>query len=195
MYLVSPDYLNRNERSATLKQESPPFQNAAKSTNPKKKKTRARVNRKKKEPQHPYDKWVAMRGKIAEAAVGRKELIKAIANFIKVVLPDTTLTQKLTTPRNESGTQTDMNLATPPPPRSAPLPSTSSAGDVVYETETSPFSAGFTLHTVLLHLAMMMMMMMGIQVLLAKMWIQVLLAKARHVNMLESLSGRLLVHT
>jgi len=37
-----------------------------------------------------------------------------------------------------------MNLATPPPPRSAPLPSTSSAGDVVYETETSPFSAGFT---------------------------------------------------
>ena len=37
-----------------------------------------------------------------------------------------------------------MKLATPPPPRSAPLPSTSSAGDVVYETETSPFSAGFT---------------------------------------------------
>jgi len=144
MYLVSPDYLNRNERSATLKQESPPFQNAVKSTNPKKKKTRARVHRKKKEPQHPYDKWVAMRGKIAEAAVGRKALIKAIANFIKLVLPDTTLAQKVTTPRSESGTQTDMNLATPPPPRSAPLPSTSSAGDVVYETETSPFSAGFT---------------------------------------------------
>ena len=143
MYLVSPDYLNRNERSATLQQESPPFQNAAKSTN-QKKKTRARVNRKKKGPQHPYDKWVAMRGKIAEAAVGRKALIKAIANFIKVVLPDTTLAQKVTTPRSESGTQTDMNLATPPPPRSAPLPSTSSAGDVVYETETSPFSAGFT---------------------------------------------------
>jgi hypothetical protein len=36
-----------------------------------------------------------------------------------------------------------MNLATPPPPRSAPLPSTSSAGDV-YKTETSPFSVGFT---------------------------------------------------
>jgi len=61
MYLVSPDYLNRNERSTTLQQESPPFQNAAKSTNPKKKKkTRARVNRKKKGPQHPYDKWVAI---------------------------------------------------------------------------------------------------------------------------------------
>jgi len=144
MYLVSSDYLNRNERSATLQQESPPFQNAAKSTNPKKKKTRARVNRKKKGPQHPYDKWVAIRGEITKAAVGRKALIKAIADFIKAILPDTTLAQKITTPRSESmelGTQADMNLATPPP-RSAPLPSTS-AGDV-YETETSPFSAGFT---------------------------------------------------
>jgi hypothetical protein len=146
MYLISPDYLNRNERSATLQQESSPFQNAAKSTNPKKK-TRARVNRKKKKgPQHPYDKWVAIRGEIAEAAVRRKALIKAIADFIKAILPDTTLAEKITTPRSESielVTQTDMNLATPPP-RSAPVPSTSSAGDVVYETETSPFSAGFT---------------------------------------------------
>jgi len=79
-------------------------------------------------------------GEIAEAAVGRKALIKAIADFIKVILPGTTLAQKVTTPRSESGTQTDMNLATPPPP----LPSTSSAGEVVYETETSPFGAGFT---------------------------------------------------
>ena len=144
MYLVSPDYLNRNERSATLQQESSPFQNAAKSTN-QKKKTRARVNRKKKKgPKHPYDKWVAIRGEIAEAAVGRRALIKAIADFIKVILPDTTLAQKVTTPRSlsiELGTQTDMNLATPP--RSAPLPSTSSAGDDVYETATSPFSDGF----------------------------------------------------
>ena len=137
MYIVSSDYLNRNERSTTLQQESPLFQNTAKSTNPKMKKIRARVNRKKKGPQHPYDKWVAIRGEIAEAAVGRKALIKVIADFIKVVLPGTTLEQKVTTPRSESGTQTDMNLATP-------LPLTSSAGEVVYETETSPFSAGFT---------------------------------------------------
>ena len=94
MYIVSSDYLNRNERSATLQQESPPFQNAAKSTNPKKKKTRARVNRKKKGPQHPYDKWVAIRGEIAEGAVGRRALIKAIADFIKAILPNTTLAQK-----------------------------------------------------------------------------------------------------
>ena len=94
MSLVSSDYLNRNERSATLQQESPPFQNAAKSTNPKKR-TRARVNRKKKKgPKHPYDKWVAIRGEIAEGAVGRRALIKAIADFIKAILPNTTLAQK-----------------------------------------------------------------------------------------------------
>jgi len=39
-----------------------------------------------------------MREKIAEAAVGRRVLIKAIADFIKVVLPDTTLAQKAVTP-------------------------------------------------------------------------------------------------
>jgi len=148
MYLVSPDYLNMHERSATLQQELPPPQKTAQST--KQKKTRARVKRKKKGPQHPYDKWLAMRGEIAEAAVGRKALIKAIADFIKVILPGTTLAQKVTTPRSESvelGKQTDMNLATPP--RSVPLPSTSSAGDVVYETETSPVSTRFAGDTAL----------------------------------------------
>jgi hypothetical protein len=92
--------------------------------------------KKKKVPQHPYDKWVATRGKIAEAAVERRALIKVIADFIKVVLPNTTLTQKVYTPKRESaelGTQTVENLATPPP-----LPSTSSAGEVVYEAQTSP---------------------------------------------------------
>jgi len=98
MYLVSPDYLSRHERSTTLQQELPPLQ----------KKTRTRVKRKIRGSQHPY-KWVAMRGEIAEAAVGRKALIKAIADFIKVILPDTTLAQKVTTPRSgsaEEGTQT-----------------------------------------------------------------------------------------
>jgi len=85
-----------------------------------------------------------MRSEIAEAAVGRKALIKAIADFIKAVLPDTTLAQKVTTPRSESteeGTQTVRNL-TPSAPRFESLPSTSSAGDV-YETETSPVSTRF----------------------------------------------------
>ena len=94
MYLVSPDYLSRNERPATSQQ---PLLKTAPNTKQKKKKTRGvRVKKKKKGPLHPYDKWVAMRSEIAEAAVGRKALIKAIADFKKVILPDTTLAQKVT---------------------------------------------------------------------------------------------------
>jgi len=40
-----------------------------------------------------------MRGEISEAAVERRALIKAIANFIKVILPDTTLAQKVANQR------------------------------------------------------------------------------------------------
>jgi hypothetical protein len=68
-------------------------------------------------PQHPYDKWVTVRGEIAEAAIGRMTLIKAIADFIKDVLPDATLTQDVATPKRESvefGTHTVQNLATTP---------------------------------------------------------------------------------
>ena len=88
-----------------------------------------------------------MREEIAEAAVGRRALIKAIADFTKVVLPDTTLAQKTITPKSESvelGTQTT-------PSRSAPLLSTSSESDVVYETETSPVSTRFACATALAH--------------------------------------------
>jgi hypothetical protein len=87
-----------------------------------------------------------MRGENAEAAVERKALIKAIADFIKVVLPDSTLAPKVTLPKSTSaefGTQTVRNLRTPVLSRSVHLASTSSAGEVVYETETSPFSTRF----------------------------------------------------
>jgi hypothetical protein len=60
MYLVSPDYVNQNERP--IKKSSPP---------PPSKKTvhKTRVKRKIKQPTpHPYDKWIAVRGKIAEAS-------------------------------------------------------------------------------------------------------------------------------
>jgi hypothetical protein len=83
-----------------------------------------------------------VRGKIAEAAVERKALIKAITDFIKTVLPDIILTQKVTIPKRvsvEYGTQT----APPPPTRVVPLPSTSSVGDKIYEAETSPVSTRF----------------------------------------------------
>jgi hypothetical protein len=61
---------------------------------------------------------IAMRGEIAEATVKRRALIKTIADFIKVVLHDATLTQIVDTSKRESaevGTQTLQNLATPPP--------------------------------------------------------------------------------
>jgi hypothetical protein len=76
-----------------------------------------------------------MRGEIAKAVVELRALIKAIVDFIKVVLPDATLTQNVETPKRVSadlGTQTIQILATPPP-----LPSTSSVGKVVHETQTS----------------------------------------------------------
>jgi len=75
MYLVSLDYLNKNERSsqsAAMQQESP-LQKTAHST---KYKTRARVKR--KGSKHPYDKWVAMRGEIEEAAVGSRALRRSL---------------------------------------------------------------------------------------------------------------------
>jgi len=84
-----------------------------------------------------------MRGEISEAAVERRALINAIADFIKVVLPDTTLAQKVATPKSKSaelGMQTVRNLTTPP--QFVALPSTSSAGDV-YETEKSPVSTRY----------------------------------------------------
>ena len=72
-------------------------------------------------------------------------LIKAIADFIKEELCDTTLAQEVATPKRKSGeldTQTVRHLTTPP--QSVALPSTSSAGEVVYETETSPISTRFS---------------------------------------------------
>ena len=92
LYFVSQDYLHENEQRSsqpTAMQQTSPLQ-----------KTRASVKRKKKGEgsKHPCDKWVPMREEIAEAAVGRRALIKAIADFIKVVLPDTTLAQKAVTP-------------------------------------------------------------------------------------------------
>jgi Tfp pilus assembly protein FimT len=97
MYLVSPEYLNKNKRSSqsAALQQKLPLQNTAH-------KTCARVKRKKKGPKHPYEKWVAMRDDTQESAVGGRALIKAFADIMKVVLPDATLTQKVATPKTES---------------------------------------------------------------------------------------------
>jgi hypothetical protein len=78
--------LNKNEcpSQSPTKQRKSPLQKTRHNT-----KHKTRVTRK-KGPKHPYDNWVAMRGEIEQAAVGRRALIKAIADFIKAVLPDTT---------------------------------------------------------------------------------------------------------
>jgi hypothetical protein len=91
MYLVSPDYLNKKERPLKL------------STKPARKtKTKAKTKKK----IHPYDKWIATRAKIEEAAIGRKALMKAIADFVKAILPETT---KIPLPKVESSVQTSFS--------------------------------------------------------------------------------------
>jgi len=81
MYLVSTDYLNSKSKCRL----------------PTQRKTRKKTNS-----VHPYEKWVATRGGLEEAAVGRKALMKAIADFVKAVLPETTLAR----PKTVSSVQT-----------------------------------------------------------------------------------------
>ena len=65
MYLVSPDYLNKNEllSQSPTKLLKSPLQKTTHST-----KYKALVTRK-KGPKHPYDNLNAMRGEIEEATV------------------------------------------------------------------------------------------------------------------------------
>ena len=67
---------------------------------------------------HPYDKWVKVRGKIREDELERKARVKAVADFLKSVLPRSSppppspppvVHQRQTTP-----TQTEVRVATPP---------------------------------------------------------------------------------
>jgi hypothetical protein len=120
-----------------------------------------------------------VRKKIAEAAVERKALIKAITDFIRTVLPDITLTQKVATPKIESeeyGTQT----APPPPTRVVPLSSTSTVGG---EAETSPVSTRFAGSPALQLPTMMIMEKLG------------QLAKAMYTHLLGSLLVQMLALT
>jgi hypothetical protein len=66
-----------------------------------------------------------VRGKIAEAAVKRKALIKAIANFVKDILANTTLVDTpLKRESVELGTQTITDRTTPQPPYETPISGT-----------------------------------------------------------------------
>jgi len=66
---------------------------------------------------------------------------------MKAVLPKTTLAQKVPLPKIESSAQTTDILPTRLSPSPLVLPSTSSAGDVVYETETRAVSTRFAVAT------------------------------------------------
>jgi hypothetical protein len=150
MYLVSLDYLNKNERpsqlsTSLLKSTKPRKSSLIKTAHSTKHKTRARVTKKKKKKSlHPY-KWIATRAKIEEAAEVRKALIKAIADFMKAVLPETTLTQRVLLPKIESSAQTTDILPIRRSPLPLVLPQTTYETEsplvlppTSYETETSP---------------------------------------------------------
>jgi len=65
-------------------------------------KHKTRATKKQKKSLHPYDKWVNTRAEIEKAAVVRKVLIRAIASFMKAVLPETSLAQILPLKKIES---------------------------------------------------------------------------------------------
>jgi len=142
-YLVSPDYLNKNEPQSQLstslpKSTKPRKSSLRKTAHSTKHKKRARITKKKKKKSlHQYDKWIATRAEIEEVAVGRKALIKAIAEFMKTVLHETTLAQKVPLPKIESSAQTTDIFSTRRSPSPLVLPPTSYEGEVVFETETS----------------------------------------------------------
>jgi len=84
MYLVSAEKFSREARK-----KPPPLVSAPKQKSPhpplskkNNKKTR------KREKQHPYDKWVKFRKKMGEADITRKMRMKAIADFLQKVLPE-----------------------------------------------------------------------------------------------------------
>jgi hypothetical protein len=62
-----------------------------------------------------------VRGKIAEAAVERNALIKAIGNFIKELLPNATLVNTMKRESVELGTKTVPYYTTPPPSYETPI--------------------------------------------------------------------------
>jgi len=75
----------------------------------------------KKKSLHTF-KWIATRAEIEEGAVGRRALIKTIADLMKAVLPKTTLTQKVPLPKIDSSAQTTDILPTRRSPSPLVLP-------------------------------------------------------------------------
>ena len=185
MYLVSPDYLNtiRSNNSDTLLPSLPPPKMVRKASEAGMKHSSSKwrqlsVKKNTKEnkdtARHEYDKWVNVRAKLREADDERKSQIKAVADFLKQVLPSyssSTFDQNVKPNLDAShlGAQTELGPATPAKPykkseppatpakrhiayKTTPIPSTSI--DVIYVTSTPPPS-------IEKETTMMMMMMLA----------------------------------
>ena len=104
MYLVSPDYVAGRKQSPPTLTTQMPTQQESRTKRIKKKKTTKRGRRRRvTEEQHPYDRWIKMRGEMQAADIERKTLIQKIADFLQKVLPN-------------SNAHPEHTTAAPPPP-------------------------------------------------------------------------------
>jgi len=112
MFLVSPDYVAGRKQSptpptpTTQMQTQPHQQSRTKRIKKKKKTTKHGRRRRVTEEQHPYEKWVKMRGELQEADINRKKIMQKIADFLQKVLPNS----------NADPNQTMASSSPPPPP-------------------------------------------------------------------------------
>ena len=163
MYIVSPDYLKTGTSKNSI---TPPPDKVRKApvaekkhTNSKGRRSVKKIKSKKKKdtPQREHDIWVAqrsaarrdfdkyvkVRAKLHEVDVERKRQIKAVADFLKQVLPSAAASSPPTQLKaSHSGTQTEQNIKSETPAKRRRLayktttPNTSTVRDVIYETPT-----------------------------------------------------------
>ena len=81
MYLVPADQLHKHRQIPPPVRKPTPKPSTTKPKRPKLQRRRPR--------QHPYDKWVKVRGKIREDELGREARVKAVVDFLKSVTPST----------------------------------------------------------------------------------------------------------
>ena len=100
----------------------------------KKKTTKHGRRRRVTEEQHPYDRWVKMRGEMQEADIYKKTLIQKIADFLQKVLPNSNAFPKQTVAPAPPP---------PPPPPPPPLESPGTQKECKSEAPASPSGTPF----------------------------------------------------
>ena len=129
MYLVSADRFHKDKR--------PPSVTKLKAS---------RKRNKKKEREHPYEKWFKYREKMREADIKRKTQIQSVADFLKKVLPKRSYSNQLRSPSPKESRQStprpSRRLETPPRPSRrlesllSPPAIAATSKEVIYETPT-----------------------------------------------------------